>query len=65
MSERTRRCTVRRPTSSCFATRASEAALGTGVAGIDVGQWLGLLATFAVVYLGVGVVAFGPLLEDS
>jgi heme exporter protein B len=47
------------------ATRASEAALGTGVAGIDVGQWLGLLATFAVVYLGVGVVAFGPLLEDS
>jgi heme exporter protein B len=47
------------------ATRASEAALGTGVAGIDVGQWLGLLVTFAVLYLGVGVVAFGPLLEET
>ena len=47
------------------ATRASEAALGTGVAGIDAGQWLGLLATFAVVYVGVGVVAFGSLLEES
>ena len=47
------------------ATRASEAALGTGVAGIDEGQWLGLLGTFAVVYLGVGVLAFGPLLEES
>jgi heme exporter protein B len=47
------------------ATRASEAALGTGVAGIDAGQWVGLLATFAAVYVGVGVVAFGPLLEDS
>ena len=47
------------------ATRASESALGTGVAGIDAGQWLGLLGVFAVVYLGVGVVAFGSLLEDS
>ncbi len=47
------------------ATRASESALGTGAAGVDAGQWLGLLAVFAVVYLGVGVLAFGSLLEDS
>jgi heme exporter protein B len=47
------------------ATRASEAALGTGVVGIDAGQWVGLLATFAAIYVGVGVVAFGPLLEDT
>ena len=47
------------------ATRASEAALGTGVVGIDAAQWLGLLGVFAVVYLGVGVIAFGSLLEEA
>jgi heme exporter protein B len=47
------------------ATRASESAL-TGVA-LDIapGDWLRLLAVFAVVYLALGIVAFGPLLEDS
>jgi heme exporter protein B len=47
------------------ATRASESAL-TGVA-LDIapGDWLRLLAVFAVVYLALGIVAFGSLLEDS
>jgi heme exporter protein B len=47
------------------ATRASESAL-TGVA-LDVapGDWLRLLGVFAVVYLAFGIVAFGPLMEDS
>ncbi len=45
------------------ATRASEAALA-GVAG-EGWPWVQLLAVFAVVYLGAGVLAFGPLLEDS
>lgn len=45
------------------ATRASEAALG-GVAG-EGWPWVQLLAVFAVVYLAAGVLAFGPLLEDS
>jgi heme exporter protein B len=47
------------------ATRASESAL-TGVA-LDVapGDWLRLLAVFAVIYLAFGIVAFGPLMEDS
>ena len=45
------------------ATRASEAALGLGT---DSGwPWVQLLAVFAVVYVGFGVVAFGPLLEES
>ena len=47
------------------ATRASEAALSGVSAGVSAGSWLALLATFAVVYLGFGVVAFGPLLEDA
>lgn len=47
------------------ATRASESAL-TGVA-LDVapGDWLRLLGVFAVIYLAFGIVAFGPLMEDS
>jgi heme exporter protein B len=47
------------------ATRASEAAL-TGLS-VDVapGDWLGLLAAFAAIYLAFGVVAYGTLLEDS
>ena len=45
------------------ATRASEAALGLGA---DSGwPWVQLLATFAVVYIAFGVVAFGPLLEET
>ncbi|MGH9183860.1 MAG: heme exporter protein CcmB [Acidimicrobiales bacterium] len=48
------------------ATRASEPALGATVPlGVATGQWLGLLGVFAVVYLGFGVLAFGPLLEDA
>jgi hypothetical protein len=45
------------------ATRAWQAAL-SGTTG-DGGPWLQLLGVFAVVYLMVGVVAFGPLLEDA
>ncbi|MGI8793444.1 MAG: heme exporter protein CcmB [Acidimicrobiales bacterium] len=45
------------------ATRASEAALA-GIPG-DGWPWLRLLVTFAAIYLAVGVVAFGPLLEDA
>ncbi|MHB1486553.1 MAG: heme exporter protein CcmB [Acidimicrobiales bacterium] len=45
------------------ATKSWETALG-GTA--DVGHpWLRLLAVFAVVYTAFGVVAFGPLLEES
>jgi heme exporter protein B len=47
------------------ATRASEAALSGVSTGVATGNWLVLLAAFAVVYLGFGVVAFGPLLEDA
>ena len=45
------------------ATRASEAAL-VGAAR-EGWPWVQLLVVFAVVYLTAGVVAFGPLLEDS
>lgn len=45
------------------ATRAWEAALSGAPA--DGNPWLQLLGVFAVVYLTVGVVAFGPLLEDA
>lgn len=45
------------------ATRAWEAAL-SGSTG-DGGPWLQLLGVFAVVYVAVGVVAFGPLLEEA
>jgi heme exporter protein B len=47
------------------ATRASEAALSGVSTGVATGNWLVLLAVFAAVYLGFGVVAFGPLLEDA
>lgn len=45
------------------ATRASEAAL----AGVPTEgwPWLRLLVTFSAIYLAVGVLAFGPLLEDA
>jgi len=45
------------------ATRSWEAALSGATADGD--PWLQLLGVFAVVYLTVGVVAFGPLLEDA
>ncbi|MDQ3353541.1 MAG: heme exporter protein CcmB [Actinomycetota bacterium] len=47
------------------ATRASEAALGTGGIGVAPGDWLTLLAVFAVVYVAFGTVAFGPLMEEQ
>ena len=45
------------------ATRASEAAIAAAPA--EGWPWLRLLVTFAVIYLAVGVLAFGPLLEDA
>jgi heme exporter protein B len=45
------------------ATKAFEAALG-GVAA-DGWPWCGLLVTFALLYLVVGTLAFGALLEES
>jgi len=45
------------------ATRASEAALGGATA--DGWPWVRLLGAFAVIYVAVGAVAFGPLLEDA
>jgi len=48
------------------ATRASEAALGTGGAATSEGwPWVGLLAVFAVVYIASGVLAYGALLEEA
>ncbi|MGY6501301.1 MAG: heme exporter protein CcmB [Acidimicrobiales bacterium] len=45
------------------ATRAFETALD-GVPS-DGWPWFNLLAVFAIVYTGFGILAFGPLLEDS
>ncbi len=45
------------------ATRAFEAALGQSPA--DGWPWVGLLTTFAVIYVAFGVLAFGSLLEES
>ncbi len=45
------------------ATQAFEAALGGLTA--EGWPWVGLLAVFAVIYTAFGVVAFGPLLEES
>jgi heme exporter protein B len=48
------------------ATRATEAALGTGGAATSEGwPWVGLLAVFALAYAAAGLLAYGPLLEDS
>jgi heme exporter protein B len=48
------------------ATRAFESALGTGGAATSEGwPWVGLLGVFALLYTAVGLVAFGPLLEES
>lgn len=46
------------------ATRASEAALAGDPLGAAP-QWLALLGVFAVMYVGFGVVAFGPLMEEA
>ena len=44
-------------------TRAFEAALSGAT--VDGWPWVGLLAVFALVYIVVGAIAFGPLLEES
>jgi heme exporter protein B len=44
-------------------TRTFEAAFEGRAA--DAWPWLGLLAMFALVYVGVGAASFGPLLEES
>ena len=47
------------------ATRATEAAFGSGGATISEGwPWVGLLAVFAVLFVAVGSVAFGPLVDE-
>jgi heme exporter protein B len=45
------------------ATRAWEASIDHTPN--DAWPWIGLLAIFAVLYSGIGMVAFGPLLEDA
>lgn len=48
------------------ATSAFEAAFGNGdVTQAEGWRWVGLLAVFALVYVGAGIFAFGPLLEES
>lgn len=47
------------------ATRATEAAFGSGGATVAEGwPWIGLLAVFAVVFGAAGSVAFGPLVDE-
>jgi heme exporter protein B len=47
------------------ATRATESAFGSGGATISEGwPWVGLLAVFAVLFVAVGSVAFGPLVDE-
>lgn len=45
------------------ATQASDAALGA--ASSEGWPWVRLLGVFAVIYVAVGALAFGPLLEDA
>jgi heme exporter protein B len=48
------------------ATRAVEAALGTGGVALSEGwPWIGLLSVFAVAFGVGGALAFGPLIEES
>jgi heme exporter protein B len=48
------------------ATRSFEAALGTsGTSTADGWPWVGLLAVFGLAYSAMGLLAFGPLLEDA
>lgn len=47
------------------ATRATEAAFGSGGATVSEGwPWIVLLAVFAVIFSAVGSVAFGPLVDE-
>jgi heme exporter protein B len=47
------------------ATRATEAAFGSGGATVSEGwPWIGLLAVFAVLFGAAGSVAFGPLVDE-
>lgn len=47
------------------ATRATESAFGSGGATISEGwPWVGLLGVFAVLFVAVGSVAFGPLVDE-
>ena len=47
------------------ATRACEAAFGTGGAAVSEGwPWFGLLVVFAATFGAVGTIAFGPLLDE-
>jgi heme exporter protein B len=45
------------------ATRAWEAAIDGATA--DAWPWIGLLAVFATLFVGIGMLAFGPLLEEA
>jgi heme exporter protein B len=48
------------------ASRAFEAALGIGDRAISEGwPWVGLLTVFALAYTALGLVVFGPLMEES
>jgi heme exporter protein B len=48
------------------ATRAFEAALGIGDRSVSEGwPWVGLLSVFGLAYTALGLVAFGPILEDA
>jgi heme exporter protein B len=48
------------------ATRAYEAALGTGGAATSDGwPWVGLLTVFALAYVAFGLLGFGALVEEA
>src|SRR5439155_20336542 len=48
------------------ATRAYEAALGTGGASVSEGwPWVGLLGVFALAYSAFGLLGFGALMEEA
>jgi heme exporter protein B len=47
------------------ATRASESALTGLTTDVASGDWLRLLAVFAVIYVAFGTVAYGALMEDA
>jgi heme exporter protein B len=47
------------------ATRASESALTGLTTDVAAGDWLRLLAVFAVIYVAFGTVAYGALMEDA
>lgn len=47
------------------ATRAVEASLGIGAELTDAWPWVGLLAVFTLAYTALGLLAFGPLLEET